>query len=722
MSNKRNRKKRKSENRKSLAASEQREFLQLVRRGEDDPMRLLPEVKDELRHYFSIYNTTYVSEQVNLLSAISSHILQATAGTVAAVQLVPGGGKSTVIRALLTVFSRRLRNMDDPISKRIGGVIVVVEKSAEAHFLEVLCNRAAGREIAVVIEAPNDYNLSQGWCLNGQAHTFEECPRRKCPDYTVCPLAKAKERTQETPILILLHARYQRYAEDMSPFLLWYCGEQIYRRSLLLVDELPDFFEEHIISLKVLNDAETELDSIKPSFTIAAQRTKHSLLYLWSAAVRIPFFKLSRSLRSSWGIVTPSQLAEAGFDHEKLIELAAALDRYAAETKAGMLVRSLLKGNSIYFCVGKTLELILPRLKQLGGTDQPATFLFSGTAALSPEVTENPRIRLLPDQLEEDYSRLTIFAQRGDAVNFSKTGLLKPSNLNAAVQWLKDHLPEISQRHRKVLLVTHKIYAAVLWEQLSEFYRVLIPYCDGQEQSRSLLPYFGGLTGSNLYQEATCVIALGLNRFEPRDYLSRTLALDVNGQTVEFCRQITTVNLSCRLDRLPCVMHTQNITLARDLVQLIFRSALRRHGETQPIEAWVVQPPNEVLQYLQAFLPGCTIREIHDFSDACKQTAAMYKTILGKPTSASKLLNWMTRAWDGNKISPHAIREQTGLTQAQFKEAKKHPEVKRYFSDNIITYGSGKNTIYCRRSAEVNQTEAYGQDLTRPYKDGALSA
>ena len=35
MSNKRNRKKRKSENRESLAASERGEFLQLVRRGED---------------------------------------------------------------------------------------------------------------------------------------------------------------------------------------------------------------------------------------------------------------------------------------------------------------------------------------------------------------------------------------------------------------------------------------------------------------------------------------------------------------------------------------------------------------------------------------------------------------------------------------------------------------------------------------------------------------
>lgn len=34
------------------------------------------------------------------------------------------------------------------------------------------------------------------------------------------------------------------------------------------------------------------------------------------------------------------------------------------------------------------------------------------------------------------------------------------------------------------------------------------------------------MNGSNLYRESTCVICLGLNRFEPREYISRTLALD----------------------------------------------------------------------------------------------------------------------------------------------------------------------------------------------------
>ena len=41
---------------------------------------------------------------------------------------------------------------------------------------------------------------------------------------------QAASRTTETPILILLHARYQRYMEDMGPFTIWYEGEAEYRQ------------------------------------------------------------------------------------------------------------------------------------------------------------------------------------------------------------------------------------------------------------------------------------------------------------------------------------------------------------------------------------------------------------------------------------------------------------------------------------------------------------
>ena len=132
--------------------------------------------------------------------------------------------------------------------------------------------------------------------------------------------------------------------------------------------------------------------------------------------------------------------------------------------------------------------------------------------------------------------------------------------------------------------MTYKRYAESLWEALEQFHNVLISYIGADKQIKPMLPYFGGLNGSNLYRESTCVICLGLNRFEPRDYVSRTLALDVDGT---FRGEIST-NLemqggTLRLDSLPSVMDMQDITLAREIVQMVFRSALRNHGGTELI-------------------------------------------------------------------------------------------------------------------------------------------
>lgn len=61
------------------------------------------------------------------------------------------------------------------------------------------------------------------------------------------------------------------------------------------------------------------------------------------------------------------------------------------------------------------------------------------------------------------------------------------------------------------------------------------------------------------------------------------------------------------MDQLPSVMHIQNMTLARDLVQLVFRSALRSHGESTPIELWLFQPPSEATAMMQAYFKDAII-------------------------------------------------------------------------------------------------------------------
>ena len=92
------------------------------------------------------------------------------------------------------------------------------------------------------------------------------------------------------------------------------------------------------------------------------------------------------------------------------------------------------------------------------------------------------------------------------------------------------------------------------------------------------IPYFGGLNGSNLYQEATCVVCVGLNRFDPMEYLSRALALDPAGETAREMADAAAEGRTVRCSGLPSVRAMEHITLARDLVQLVFRSALRKHG------------------------------------------------------------------------------------------------------------------------------------------------
>lgn len=138
-----------------------------------------------------------------------------------------------MIRTLLTVFSREFQE-NTSIAQVIGGVIMVVEKTAEAEELEELCNGFRNQApVAKAISAPNDYNLAQGKCLNGTAASYQECLGRSCPDYADCPLVQSASQIHDTPILIMLHARYQRYMEDMSPFLTWEDSSGLHSRTLL---------------------------------------------------------------------------------------------------------------------------------------------------------------------------------------------------------------------------------------------------------------------------------------------------------------------------------------------------------------------------------------------------------------------------------------------------------------------------------------------------------
>ena len=673
----------------------------LVFRPPDDPMRLYSDVIKQVDQYFLTRSSTFLSGQREALCTVTEAILSAQPGTTLAVPLEPGGGKSTELRSVAIVLARLFCDMTDPIAQRIGGVIFVVQKSSEAHELDELCRNAAdGELISIVIESANDFNLGQGGCANGTATCYAECKRRDCPDYGTCELFHLWEHTQETPIIIILHASYAKTLEKMQSLMEWSDGQSDYTRSLLIVDELPDLFDETVVSLKSLNQAEVEIDDALPSYSYVANREKEDLLYRWNKHVRIPFRTLTRSFwkqHQLYGLVTPRDMEDAGFNWGELETLDTSLSVLSSSAVSRRILFALIQQKNLFFSIGRSTTLFLPRLRRITGEDQPATILLSGTAALSPEVADNPTIQMVDAHLKEDFSRLTIYVQRGDVFSTSKTALASNGNFNAAVAWVKARMDELIRSHNKVLVVTYKSFAKSMWNELKDYHAFLIPYIDGSGQPQDNLPYFNGLHGSNQYLEATAVICAGLLRFEPSEYLSRAIALDHVGAIEVQLAELKAAGVSKRLDQIPAVMDLQDITLARDLVQLMYRCSLRVHGGNAPIVIWLSQVPSSVLNHLSASFPGCRIEEVRDLPDDCYLAVASAREGKDGPTQVATALAWL-QAWDGHDFTPDEFRRDTGLSQEQFKEVKKATVVRKLWNRLIETSGSGRNTVYRRKA------------------------
>lgn len=417
------------------------ESIALNKRPDDDPMTLHGEIVKELRRAFKSRGTPYLSSQIDTLSSTAETLLTTATGTVTVSAQTPGAGKSTLIRSLIGVLAPRFAKPDDPIAQQIGGITVVVETSLEGHELLELSNTRAGKSVATLVEGANDSILRHGGCLSGLATSYKECRRRACPNYELCPLMNAQQRIHQTPILIMLQARYLRHIDDMEYLMFWYeeSGKER-RRRWLLVDELPCLFEDNGATISLLNNAENEIDVSLASYNYSQNKLKRDLLFRWGRDVRMPLRKLLGQVqngKAKFGLVTTAEIMEAGVNSKQLKELDTLLVKYGICFAAQKLTGALIRNGGAYYNVGQGVSIAFPRLVPFDDSAEFMTFIFSGTAELAPEITENASIRLLADTMEESYGRFTVHVQRGDGFSASKTALRSATNLYAAAAWVR---------------------------------------------------------------------------------------------------------------------------------------------------------------------------------------------------------------------------------------------------------------------------------------------
>ena len=228
---------------------------------------LTGQVMDELDEYFSTRAITYISGQRELLRDTVRLMLGEAEVPVTTIPLLPGMGKSTLVRALVKVLTREFVRMSD-YAKSLGGVILVVEKTAEAYELrDLIQENAPNRDLVRVLESPNDFNIAHGGCQRSDVQTRAECPGKDCPQAAECRLLHAADKANQTPFLVFMHARYdQYYIENLSALREWSSGEEtIYTRKLLIVDEAPNLMKVSKLSTSVIAACEGMISTYKPS-------------------------------------------------------------------------------------------------------------------------------------------------------------------------------------------------------------------------------------------------------------------------------------------------------------------------------------------------------------------------------------------------------------------------------------------------------------------------
>ena len=656
---------------------------------------LTGQVMDELDEYFSTRGLTYLSGQRELLRDTVRLMLGEAEKPVTTIPLLPGMGKSTLVRALVKVLTREFVRMSD-YAKSLGGVILVVEKTAEAYELrDLIQENAPNRDLVRVLESPNDFNITHGGCQRSDVQTRAECPGKDCPQAAECRLLHAADKANQTPFLVFMHARYdQYYIENLSALREWSSGEEtIYTRKLLIVDEAPNLMKVSKLSTSVIAACEGMISTYKPSYELSWDKPKQTLLSTLNYSLRIPFQKLLRQYKANGSriaMATSDDFNAAAFDWSKLDPFCDQLEHYAGPRSDEIIETvSVLSKQPAAYQIGQEHELTVPHCRPFDIRDDLRTFILSGSAFLSPELYENPEVDIPSADVQESYQRLTIHVQRSDTrFSVSKTAMANKTTRNVLTVWLKNKLSGMAGH--QVLVVTYKGYAKELWDALSEFHDRLIPLqADDNSGPKESLPYFGGMNGSNRYNEADCVICAGLGRFDSEEYFNRALAFDFDGSAWGEFEQVCLDPSFRNTDDLACVQKMRNLTMARDLVQLVFRSTLRNHGGKEPVSLWLIQPPEKVVMHVRESFRDCQHDEISELPFECLSELAVGRTFQGKPTHASKLLKWLAD-WDGSPILIAEVQGQLGMKPGQWKEARKNAAVKEAFK-HIETDGSGKN-------------------------------
>ena len=649
------------------------------------PLDLLDVIMEDVEETLWKRGLSFVPGQKKALRCCGEAELTAAPGEVKVSKIPPGGAKSTLIRSSLKAVACEF-SLATPIAETLGGVVVVVETIKEGRELLKLCESVAPGT-ARLVESPNASNTKDG-CIAGLATKYSECPGRACPDADRCPILTSGQRMHDTPILIITHSRYKFYAENFIPLRDWYdASGAVHFRELLLIDEAPELVEKNELSPSGIHHTLSDMFETKKF---------HSLNYLerefWYKLQK-PFNQLRQKISGTNVFQT---IPKATLREEHFTELGAlenslrecALKPWFADEVISTF-RPLYGEGHAYYYKSRGQALLSPRVKTIHGEGKPATIIFTGTAGLIPALAHNENFEIVDSSFPVNGSRLTLHIQHGDVFTFSKSVAGKKKNRAGCLAWTEYRLREMQAHHKQALVVTYNDQAERFWNTLSpKFPDFLVPFQERDGSKHKRIPYFGGMNGSNLYGTCTGMVIAGLHRFRPEDYLAEAVALA--SVSTDWAKALAEAGN----DALPLITRMQDILLANDLVQAIFRTNMRNHSSDKHVDVWLLQPPDDVVRYVQAAFPGCQVEHVSEVPQEVVLSAVDEDDYGGGTPHYVPLLKVLYELPVGTRTTPREIYSRAGLTDKEYKEARRNKHVQAFLRDHVQSKGGGVNTTY----------------------------
>lgn len=103
---------------------------------------------------------------------------------------------------------------------------------------------------------------------------------------------------------------------------------------------------------------------------------------------------------------------------------------------------------------------------------------------------------------------------------------------------------------------------------------------------------------------------------------------------------------------------------------------------------------------LHDYFGDCRFEKHNALPAECHSKLHTSKQRNGIQTNAARLYEALLAIPEGSETTPAQLREQTGLTQDQYKEAMRAAPVRELFRTGFTTFGSGKNQKIRRVSSK----------------------